>query len=300
MPFSACDAGLYGQFCNLTCMGGEDCGNGTCDRDTGNCFSCVPYKWGNVCDLECPNCVDGFCFQDSGVCPRGCNNGFYWSTCDMHCQDRCTICDQFSGSCTLCEVGTFGPSCEYNCSLNCRPNNDREILCSKDNGFCSTATCKSGFYGRSCEQACSNNCAANGLGLVECDIDTGYCSNNCTVGYYGSFCDGYCSINCLNQNCFNAYNHCIEGCVDQFYGLNTCHVPCSNSCIDGICFDMHGECQKGCKDGFYGAQCQFECRETCLNGSCDRINGTCSECGEKSPGPQCRTAGNLMSLQATN
>jgi len=286
-----CQVGSYGTLCNLTCPGGQSCENRLCSRYIGDCIDCVPYRWGGICDQTCPNCVNGECGQEDGICVEGCVPGFYGPQCNARCHSRCYECDRGSGDCLVCDIGTFGNICQNNCSGNCRNDVGQNfVTCGKENGWCTSGACWPGYFSRDCESACSSTCKANNTVLPECSIDVGDCSHGCIIGYYGPTCSRQCSNTCRNKHCIDHANNCIEGCVDNYFNFPTCDLLCNTNCLQDTCLDNGGNCTFGCEPGFYGGQCALYCQQTCINGTCDRRTGRCAECDLAQPGFECRTA----------
>ncbi|XP_046564883.1 serine/threonine-protein phosphatase 6 regulatory ankyrin repeat subunit B-like isoform X2 [Haliotis rubra] len=84
-----------------------------------------------------------------------------------------------------CPLGTYGETCDKNCSTNCAPSPfDKAVFCHKLTGRCSEG-CKRGWHGDQCNLGCSKNC----LNYV-CNVDTGTCIR-CKANYSGDYCETY-------------------------------------------------------------------------------------------------------------
>lgn len=267
----------------MTCPGGFRCKDSLCDRYTAKCDGCETNYYGTHCENECLYCVNGTCDQDTGICTAECVPGYFGIKCDQTCHDRCTICDQLTGSCEICDIGTFGTSCEYDCSRHCYTPLNQPITCSKNGGICDEGQCDIGYYTHTCNTSCSQNCFT-----LQCDIDSGECVFGCNIGKYGPTCDGNCSETCLNRNCKDSANNCQDGCVNEYYGA-LCDTRCSENCLTENCDDL-GYCIDGCDNGWYGDRCNFLCSSTCTDDRCDRVSGVCAECTQSNPSPLCRTS----------
>ncbi|KAH3875357.1 hypothetical protein DPMN_038620 [Dreissena polymorpha] len=293
-PTGTCNVGKFGTFCNEDCPGGVQCRNLTCNRYTSTCIGCVVLKWGDICNRTCPNCVNGLCEQSTGFCQLGCVNGYYGDNCNYRCGDRCTVCNRVNGTCDVCNVSTFGDTCQRNCSGNCVSDPGQSfITCAKENGDCTSGVCKPGFFSPHCALTCSPTCAERGPDMQVCKIDTGDCLHGCDDGFYNPTCAHPCSNTCRNKRCVNAGNNCVDGCVAEYYNFPTCDTPCNSNCVNSTCDDIGGACSYGCRVGYYGNQCQLTCllNNTCVNNTCDRTLGYCRECDLPKPGFQCREAG---------
>ncbi|XP_052268810.1 multiple epidermal growth factor-like domains protein 6 [Dreissena polymorpha] len=289
----ACNVGKFGTFCNEDCPGGVQCRNLTCNRYTSTCIGCVVGRWGDICNRTCPNCVNGLCGQSTGFCQLGCVNGYYGDNCNYKCGDRCTVCNRVNGTCEVCNVSTFGDTCQRNCSGNCVSDPGQSfITCAKENGDCTSGVCKPGFFSPHCALTCSPTCAERGPDVQVCKIDTGDCLHGCDDGFYNPTCAHPCSNTCRNKRCVNAGNNCVDGCVAECYNFPTCDKACNSNCVNSTCDDIGGACSYGCRVGYYGNQCQLTCllNNTCVNNTCDRTLGYCRECDLPKPGFQCREA----------
>ncbi|WAR29695.1 MEGF6-like protein [Mya arenaria] len=288
-----CSVSLYGDFCNATCPGGTQCFSNICERYTAKCVGCVSYAYGEYCELSCNNCVGGRCDQDTGNCLGECVRGHYGPKCDAQCHNRCTFCVQATGYCELCDTGTYGSACQYNCSTHCQPSSNGEITCGRFDGRCDSGRCETGFYQPTCTSSCGVNCRN-----FECDINSGNCSFGCTIGWFGRYCDGPCSINCVNENCLSRIDNCVEGCIPENYGPR-CDIQCNPHCFSAICNDT-GYCSVGCDGGYYGDMCELQCSETCTDGRCDRLTGNCAECSKIRPSPLCRSSACVVGFYGIN
>ncbi|KAH3875371.1 hypothetical protein DPMN_038634 [Dreissena polymorpha] len=292
-PTGTCSVGKFGTFCNEDCPGGAQCWNRTCNRYTSTCIGCVVGRWGDICNRTCPNCVNGLCEQSTGFCQLGCVNGYYGDNCNYRCDDRCTVCNRVNGTCEVCNVGTFGDTCQRNCSANCVSDPGQNFsTCAKENGGCTSGACKPGFFAPHCGLTCSQTCAERSLDVQVCEINTGDCVYGCDDGFYNPTCAHPCSTTCRNKRCVNAGNNCVDGCVDEYYNFPTCDTQCNSKCVNSTCDDVGGACSYGCRVGYYGNQCQLTCpsNNTCVNYTCDRMLGYCRECDLPKPGFQCREA----------
>ncbi|KAH3875379.1 hypothetical protein DPMN_038643 [Dreissena polymorpha] len=268
--------------------------NLTCNRYTSTCIGCVVFRWGDICNRTCPNCVNGLCEQSTGFCQLGCVNGYYGDNCNYKCGDRCTVCNRVNGTCEVCNVSTFGDTCQRNCSDNCVSDPGQSfITCAKENGDCTSGVCKPGFFSPHCALTCSPTCAERGPDVQVCKIDTGDCLYGCDDGFYNPTCAHPCSNTCRNKRCVNAGNNCVDGCVAEYYNFPTCDKACNSNCVNSTCDDIGGACSYKCRVGYYGNQCQLTCllNNTCVNNTCDRTLGYCRECDLPKPGFQCREAG---------
>lgn len=296
---TVCDPGRFGQFCNHSCPGQENCLDRVCDRYTGECDACVSSRWDTICNGTCPQCVDGFCNQGDGVCEVGCNDGFYGPTCNNQCGSRCDRCDRDTGDCLICSIGTFGEVCEFECSSNCLPDGATDLVtCSKDDGNCTSGACVPGYYDPTCTFQCSLNCAVDANGDSRCDVNSGKCIFGCEIGYFGPRCLGTCSDTCQASSCFGDRNNCTIACIDTYYDFPICDKTCNNNCIEDTCLDDSGICTYGCEVGYFGDMCDERCLQenTCVGGACDRMLGYCAECDKPKPNYLCREAGKTRGL----
>ncbi|XP_076469550.1 uncharacterized protein LOC143299914 isoform X3 [Babylonia areolata] len=194
-----------------------------------------------------------------------------------------------------CPVGTYGSSCNSQCSQHCGKGPDKNF-CYKDTGYCYDG-CVAGRYGDQCTTPCSPGCPN-----TVCDQQSGQCSP-CNTGYTGLQCsecqDKYykttsntcvqCNVYCRSQSCDKATGRC-DDCVDGRYG-DMCDKNCSTANCRRCDRDTGTGCTEctlnsnlkppdctDCVDGRYGDMCDKNCiTANCRR--CDRDNGTgCTEC----------------------
>ncbi|WAR30160.1 PTPRS-like protein [Mya arenaria] len=214
-----CNVGYYGQTCDKEC--GAYCQ--TCDRTNG-CLQCLPgyYTHNNICaecsyrsngctctsKEQCSGCVDGY-FLDPPLCSK--------------CPEYCSNCNKSSlfGStvCTSCPADTFGKTCQYFCSQDCKNG-----YCDEENPDETCSQCANGRFGEKCEHICSLGCEPR-----NCTKETGSCT--CKAGWNGQRC---------------------ETCMDGYYGRH-CNNSCPNLCQ--TC-DKNGQCLDKCQPGYRGESCQ--------------------------------------------
>ncbi|XP_059172022.1 uncharacterized protein LOC131953048 [Physella acuta] len=225
-----------------------------------------------------------------------------------------------------CPVGTWGLTCENNCSKNCY-----ETSCHRETGECDngcqgfedppecTNACSDGNYGHNCQEMCPARCQE-----VKCQTDTGYCysckpgyrgnrcEQNCNSGYWGVDCNQKCSSHCAGPTCNGQSSHCDHGCQAGYqlpnctqvcekghHGIN-CTQTCSPFCLDRDCDPVTGDCIR-CKPGFQGHTCHEECGHTyygmgctqrcpdhCAEQLCYPENGHCIVCEDGWTGDQCQ------------
>uniref|UniRef100_A0A2C9LGX3 Laminin EGF-like domain-containing protein n=1 Tax=Biomphalaria glabrata TaxID=6526 RepID=A0A2C9LGX3_BIOGL len=196
-----------------------------------------------------------------------------------------------------CTDGTWGPSCQNNCSSNCF-----DVICDGSNGSCLLG-CKEGYqtdycsvqcdrnhYGRNCLLKCSSTCFND-----TCNSTNGFC-DTCFPGYQGDFCNHECNETLFGQDCKLSCNtSCLNQLCDPFNG--TC-LQCESGRAGDQCDD--------CPAGKYGLECKHECSPTCKNG-CQPVDGNCKDgchdgfqgrfcnetCDENHFGPACSSACNL-------
>ena len=313
---SACPAGMYGVECTDVCP--INCLGGTCIRETGLCEECIPTWHGNECEDRCLHCKEDVCFQSSGNCIMGCQDGYYTELCNTPCLfEGCQDCVRDNGTCKKCKEGKYGIDCSKDCSQYCTGR-----TCNIVSGVCDSGACVPGYWSETCRSQCSPHCD-----LIECDYKMGTCSP-CTGGWFGPSCRSECSPNCKNNNCTGTRDTCLSGCAtgfwgnrcekecnencvqsscerstgacsagcneDMFYG-STCKDPCHSNCLEGIC-ERNGYCRVGCQVGSYGDKCDNTCplNTQCTDGTCDRKAGNCSECDAPDPNHLCPSAGGYI------
>ncbi|XP_046554157.1 ankyrin-3-like isoform X2 [Haliotis rubra] len=81
-----------------------------------------------------------------------------------------------------CPLGTYGETCDKNCSTNCAPSADKKVHCHKLTGKCSEG-CNRGWHRDQCNLGCSRNCLNN-----VCQVQTGTCIK-CKANYSGDYCE---------------------------------------------------------------------------------------------------------------
>ncbi|XP_048247258.1 ankyrin repeat domain-containing protein 50-like isoform X2 [Haliotis rufescens] len=75
--------------------------------------------------------------------------------------------------------------------------------------------CPWGTYGDSCDRNCSEHCSVfPGRNIVHCDRASGRCSEGCIPGWYDATCNKECSKNCINNICNHGDGACTAGCKD--------------------------------------------------------------------------------------
>ncbi|XP_062588599.1 multiple epidermal growth factor-like domains protein 10 isoform X2 [Saccostrea cucullata] len=121
----------------------------------------------------CGHCFDSSCDGYSGVCKKGCVDG--WSGLSCHCNPRCKDGCGVDGEClTGCASGWYGNYCAELClQEGCQE-------CDQMTGNCTH--CNSGKYGQTCEKSCQEFCAGS-----ICNI-RGLCILGCKKGFSGTFC----------------------------------------------------------------------------------------------------------------
>ncbi|KAM5294466.1 laminin subunit gamma-2 [Glossophaga mutica] len=241
-----CPVGYKGQFCQDcasgykrdsarlgpfgTCIPCNCQGGGTCDPDTGDCYSGDENP-----DVECADCPLGFYNDphDPRSCkPCPCRNGF---SCSVMPETEEVVCNNCplgvtGARCELCADGYFGdPFGERGPVRPCQPcqcNNNVDPSasgnCDRLTGSClqclhNTAgvyceQCKAGYFGDPLApnpqdkcRAC--NCNPAGSEPVECRSD-GSCI--CKPGFGGLHCEHAALSSC--PACYNQ----VKGQMDQF------------------------------------------------------------------------------------
>ncbi|XP_052257824.1 uncharacterized protein LOC127862660 isoform X2 [Dreissena polymorpha] len=307
-----CVAGKYTSHCKTDCppLDGSCL---ICDQTDGNCFECVPGRYGKYghqfnssCSEMCGQCADGICQIDNGACSGQCNPGYHGAKCSLMCSANCknNSCEKVTGKCYECKTGFYGAECDIKCYTNCKLD---QTNCRQNDGYCDT--CVVGFYGDQCDQNCSINC---NLGIMGCRKQDGFCDvcnigfhgntcssackncmnscqktdgrcDECAIGFYGPDCKYKCPENCLNK-CSRDTGHCIV-CRKMFYG-SSCENPCPDNCGEmgvqqNLCNKDTGFCQQ-CKAGYYGDKCEDRCSDQCTTNFmgliCEQADGRCRDC----------------------
>ena len=233
-----------------------------------------------MCNID--HCEKPFCYRTSCI---KCEDGYFLSgTHCYQCNEHCTKCTS-STSCSECEIGRYGPQCEYTCSslctdcvssslctsciagrygLTCQSNcplGCKNILCNKDAGNCVDG-CRRGFYpvGENCNQ-CPVSCSA-------C-LDSSHCSS-CKTGFFGSRCQWTCPQGCKNHVCDKDSGKCLTGCTEGYYYIEDC-IRCPIQCKACTSEENCTECKRG----YYGQWCQHHCPNGCYSCTTD---GQCIDC----------------------
>ena len=294
---------FFGDYCNQSCSAiHANCS--TCDKN-GKCLTCKNnHSFGEKCDKQCPNCIDGKC-DLNGKCinTTSCSQPFYFNVneyCKGDCRDRCSgdkYCD-VNGICISgCRADHFKLSlCDQKCPENCKNSN-----CSDSNGTCygcqdeskygeycnqtfenddklkncakvtqdgkECIECKNNmYYGKTCEKSCSLGCEKNNKNEITCFID-GRCENGCLYNYFGSLCEEKCD-GCQEKGC-DDQGYCKDfKCQEGKYGLK-----CDGNCTCGVnsnsleCGKFSKECLN-CKFGYFGVGCEKQCNYKCKTGLC--------------------------------
>ncbi|XP_052059438.1 receptor-type tyrosine-protein phosphatase alpha-like isoform X4 [Mytilus californianus] len=241
-----------------------------CEIEIGGCSY---GKYGDSCQLLCPeNCI-GPCDLKTGNCLSGCSVGWLGEKCD-----------------TACGVDKFGGQCLRDCSANCLAS-----PCDHKTGQCNSG-CMNGWEGFNCTEECSNghfgwNCSETCDGCItnECSHMNGVCKDDsvCKPGYmYGKYC---------NQTC-EAW-HFGTNCTKMCYCLNKpCNTFTGECPDDGCQMGWKGDsCDQECTDGYFGYNCKEFC-DGCFNHSCNRFNGSCdAKCKFGFSGPLCANKANQNS-----
>ncbi|XP_033739090.1 receptor-type tyrosine-protein phosphatase epsilon-like [Pecten maximus] len=170
-----------------------------------------------------------------------------------------------------CEPGSYGDTCDKNCTSNCLHN-----VCNQTSGLC--IDCDAGYYSAACNESCPPNCKE-----LKCDRSSGNCSA-CKTGHHGDKCDGNCSQNCLGSTCNQRNGQCVECTLGYF--TTECNQSCPINCRESSCDRISGDCP-ACKSGYYGMKCLEICGQ-CRSSSCSMPNGTC-ECSDGWEGDTCVT-----------
>ncbi|WAR11464.1 hypothetical protein MAR_025644 [Mya arenaria] len=297
-----CKENHWGPHCNGTCS--ESCNLHLCDRTTGTCLtfkqnsqseqfgplehycllfrneeSKARYMTGRkrsiytitrgmcVCDSLCNEEV---CLDETGLCKKGCSEGFY---CVKQCENK-------NVSCIDCELNKNQCSCSGRLSCIPCPEHCSEEACA-NNGDC-LSDCAEGWFGLKCEHKCNET-------LENCEVcsQSGQTCQTCTEGYFPTIygrCE-QCPSSCPNQECNVTNGHCIQTCHWTKYG-QFCNKMCNNTCAKNhtshVCDSKDGRCLHGCIKGFYGSHCEHSCSDIDLH--CEQCVGrgdvyeTCFKC----------------------
>ncbi|XP_069128627.1 cell death abnormality protein 1-like [Argopecten irradians] len=221
-----------------------------------------PYDWYS------DDAVIGVCEVQVFGCPTG-NYGI--GTCNQKCSLKCYggNCDASSGYCFYCRTGTWGESCQDDCSPACDEG------CHQHNGLCKG--CKQRKHGSMCDLDCPTNCKG------DCHQNSGFCKD-CITGKTGDMCDDDCADHC--QECYQS-GSCKE-CRQGRYG-HDCELVCPGLCSNGRCDRDAGTCDI-CKPGKYGIKCDFDCPKTCQDLKCEKSSGICYKCKPGYYGHNCELA----------
>ncbi|XP_021356828.1 receptor-type tyrosine-protein phosphatase epsilon-like isoform X2 [Mizuhopecten yessoensis] len=226
------------------------------------CLDCSNGFYGAACTqcpLGCSSSSSNTCDQSSGSCFQ-CIIGSYGSFCNQSCSGNCknSVCDKSNGRCTECDDGSYGSFCNQTCSVNCKNK-----VCNMVNGQC-TDGCVTGFVGDFC--TCPANC-------IDSICSSGQCTD-CKDGFYGPVCTP-CPVGCSTDKCDKTSGHCGH-CSPGNYG-DTCNKTCPSNCKNDTCGQLSGECTE-CDPGYHQSFCNQSCSENCFNRMCNISNGQCSEC----------------------
>ncbi|KAF6074846.1 laminin subunit gamma 2 [Phyllostomus discolor] len=241
-----CPVGYKGQFCQDcasgykrdsarlgpfgTCIPCNCQGGGTCDPDTGDCYSGDENP-----DVECADCPLGFYNDphDPRSCkPCPCRNGF---SCSVMPETEEVVCNNCplgvtGARCELCADGYFGDPfgergpvrpcqpCQCNnnvdpsASGNCDRLTGRCLQCIHNTAGVHCEQCKAGYFGDALapnpEDKCrACHCNPAGSERVECRSD-GSCV--CKPGFGGLHCDQAALTSC--PACYDQ----VKGQMDQF------------------------------------------------------------------------------------
>ncbi|CAG5122598.1 unnamed protein product, partial [Candidula unifasciata] len=150
-----------------------------------------------------------------------------------------------------CDAGTYGPSCQHNCSDFClHPGMDSP--CDGVTGDClygcessyqpplCITLCDPGMYGPKCELTCSTHCYTLDNNTVPCNSLDGICLYGCEDGYSEATCNVSCSVGKYGKRCELP---CSEHCAP------------SNESTVSSCHQVTGDCNFGCKIGHFGTTC---------------------------------------------
>ncbi|XP_069126470.1 receptor-type tyrosine-protein phosphatase epsilon-like isoform X2 [Argopecten irradians] len=234
-----CQVGRYGDGnCQSECS--IDCYGGNCNATTGDCFYCVPKRYGARCGNDCsPNCVNQLCYSADGNC-HDCVPKKYGAQCEHNCSLNCLnqLCERTVGKCQECIPTKYGDRCDTDCSINCMNK-----LCVRGSGDC--YDCIAGKHGIKCNHNCPGNCKD-----MRCEQNTGACLG-CENGYFGTNCSLECIDGC--SKCIQHSGECTE-CQSGLYG-GICNLTCGHC---STCQMDSGVCLTTCDSGFEGDLCRTE------------------------------------------
>lgn len=248
-----CPVGYKGQFCQEcasgykrdsarlgpfgTCVPCNCQGGGTCDPDTGDCYSGDENP-----DVECADCPIGFYNDphDPRSCkPCPCRNGFSCSVMPETEEVVCSNCPLgvTGARCELCADGYFGDPfgergpvrpcqpCQCNNNVdpsatgNCDRLTGRCLKCLHNTAGVHCDQCKAGFFGDplapSPEDKCrACNCNPVGSEPAECRRD-GSCI--CKPGFGGLNCEHAALVSC--PDCYNQVKIQMDPFAQQLRSL---------------------------------------------------------------------------------
>lgn len=248
-----CPVGYKGQFCQEcasgykrdsarlgpfgTCVPCNCQGGGTCDPDTGDCYSGDENP-----DVECADCPIGFYNDphDPRSCkPCPCRNGFSCSVMPETEEVVCSNCPLgvTGARCELCADGYFGDPfgergpvrpcqpCQCNNNVdpsatgNCDRLTGRCLKCIHNTAGVHCDQCKAGFFGDplapSPEDKCrACNCNPVGSEPAECRRD-GSCI--CKPGFGGLNCEHAALVSC--PDCYNQVKIQMDPFAQQLRSL---------------------------------------------------------------------------------
>ncbi|XP_041374102.1 multiple epidermal growth factor-like domains protein 10 [Gigantopelta aegis] len=177
-----CDAGTFGDTCNIFCH----CRDGPCNYVTGECTGgckpnwtgqmcsvCDSSHYGELCSEDCysRHCIGSSSCNITGRCDNGCTAG--WLSVDCK---------------TKCPQGRYGQGCRSICKdRHCHGNSDcvhvtGECVSGCDRGYRSldcTILCQA-TYGFNCNMSCD---ARHCRGSNVCDVFYGNCAGGCQAGW---------------------------------------------------------------------------------------------------------------------
>lgn len=260
-----CQRGYYGPTCQFCPSATEQpcSGQGTCDdgiNGTGACRCTIPYA-GSNCSFTCP-------VANGLLCGRG--------SCVS--QDTCVCEPGFqltNNTCTICEVGLWGPNCDQVCPL-CAFGNCTAV---------GTCACERGYFGSLCNRQCpggsANPCSNHGTCLNNGTCD---CFQSAALGYFvGAACEScnsmyestLCNVACPVANglvcsgrglCFNgACTQCLPSASESDTVVTRCGAACE--LINTQCTN------NSCTLGFFGAP---SCTSLCPGASGTNVSAACS------------------------